>query len=107
MSDALYRERMHKLYKSARWRKMRAEQLRAHPYCQCPIHRGKRIPASVVDHKKPHRGDDRLFWSRANLQSMTKACHDGMKQQFERSGVMSGCDASGFPIDPSHLWSRA
>jgi 5-methylcytosine-specific restriction endonuclease McrA len=31
--------------------------------------------AEVVDHKTPHRGDQRLFWDRRNWQPMTKGCH--------------------------------
>lgn len=32
--------------------------------------------ASVVDHRRPHRGDMKLFWDRNNWQSMAKECHD-------------------------------
>lgn len=61
------------------WRKARAEYLVAHPHCRkC----GK--PATVLDHIKPHRGDQRLFWLRANWQPLCKPCHDGDKQREER-----------------------
>lgn len=89
-------------YKSKRWQTLRREQLARHPYCQCPHHEGQKIPANVVDHRKPHKGDARLFWDRRNLQSMTKECHDSMKQSQERGGVgfSKGCDAQGWPLVP-------
>ena len=33
-------------------------------------------PATVVDHIKPHHGDQRLFWDVGNWQSLCKAHHD-------------------------------
>lgn len=62
-----------------KWRKEREAWLRAHPLCECEQCQGGRVrvtPASVVDHRTPHRGDMRLFWDRKNWQSMSKACHD-------------------------------
>lgn len=32
--------------------------------------------ATVVDHIIPHRGDNELFWARANHQALCKRCHD-------------------------------
>lgn len=34
------------------------------------------MPASVVDHIVPHRGDANLFWDQSNWQAMSKSCHD-------------------------------
>ena len=62
-----------------RWRKTAAGFLRAHPLCQCPDcdeGRKRLVPATVVDHRTPHKGDKRLFWDPNNWQSMAKACHD-------------------------------
>ena len=39
----------------------------------------------VADHKEPHRGDEGLFWSEANVWCLCKACHDGAKQRQERA----------------------
>ena len=55
-----------------RWRKLRAAYLAAHPLCEC----GCDQVAAVVDHKRPHNGDDALMYAWDNLQAMTKACHD-------------------------------
>ncbi len=35
----------------------------------------------VVDHIKPHRGDETLFWDPSNLQTVSKAYHDSEKQK--------------------------
>jgi 5-methylcytosine-specific restriction protein A len=55
-----------------RWQKLRAAYLATHPLCEC----GCGHAASVVDHRQPHNGNDRLMYSWDNLQAMTKQCHD-------------------------------
>nr|WP_312862137.1 HNH endonuclease [Rhizobium sp. P32RR-XVIII] len=40
--------------------------------------------ANVVDHRAPHRGDKRLFWSRSNWQPLCTPCHSSRKQSQER-----------------------
>ncbi len=67
------------LYKTARWGQLRAAQLALHPLCQCEAcGEGLRrtTAATVVDHIRPHRGDEALFFDPANLRSMAKPCHD-------------------------------
>jgi 5-methylcytosine-specific restriction protein A len=61
-----------------RWRKAREIYLRQHPLCECEECRalGRIMPATVVDHRTPHRGDMRLFWDQSNWQAMSKRCHD-------------------------------
>lgn len=45
----------------------------------------KRItPARLVDHLIPHRGDQAVFWNKADWISCCKTCHDGPKQAIER-----------------------
>lgn len=63
---------------SSRWRKAREAYLRAHPLCMCDqcAALGRVLPATVVDHVVPHRGDQRLFWDQRNWQAMSKPCHD-------------------------------
>lgn len=93
-------------YRSKRWQRLRQAQLSQHPYCQCPHHKGQKIPAEVVDHKEPHREDPKLFWDPRNLQSMTKVCHDRYKQSQEKGGAgfMQGCDEHGWPLSKEHSW---
>lgn len=63
-------------------------------------------PATVVDHRIPHRGDQKLFWDTNNWQPLCKPHHDRTKQVQEKSGIVKGTDANGRPTDPNHLWNR-
>jgi 5-methylcytosine-specific restriction enzyme A len=57
------------LYHSAAWRKARGEFLAAHPVCSCGV------PATIVDHIDPHRGDPAIFWDRRRWQPLCASCH--------------------------------
>lgn len=62
-----------------KWQQVSKGFLRAHPLCQCKdCQEGKirLLPANVVDHIIPHKGDMNLFWDRNNWQAMNKDCHD-------------------------------
>lgn len=79
-----------KWYGTARWRALRmAIFVRDGFTCQWPGCR--RIEANtsrlVADHRKPHRGDEALFWDEENLQTLCKPCHDKHKQRAERAGA--------------------
>jgi 5-methylcytosine-specific restriction endonuclease McrA len=54
--------------------------------------------ATVCDHITPHKGDLTKFWNAGNLQSLCKPCHDGAKQQLEKTGKLRGCDEQGIPF---------
>ncbi|MFC3058810.1 HNH endonuclease signature motif containing protein [Paenirhodobacter populi] len=43
--------------------------------------------AEHVDHIKPHRGDQALFWDWRNLQALCAHCHNSVKQRQERANV--------------------
>ena len=47
----------------------------------------------------------KLFWDRANWQSLCKPCHDSWKQRLEKSGIEPGCDRSGVPVAAGHHWN--
>ncbi|RAH37421.1 HNH endonuclease [Halomonas sp. SL1] len=87
-----------------RWKKARAGFLRKHPLCAMCQAKGKVVPAVIVDHIKPHRGDMTLFWDRDNWQPLCKWHHDSVKQRMERGD--QGCDESGIPLTPGHHWSQ-
>lgn len=79
-------------YKTARWRRLREQVLIRDAYtCQrtgqvC----GGKHPAPdspVVNHKRPHRGDERLFWDIENLETVSKAVHDGQIQAEEQTSL--------------------
>ncbi|KPF47079.1 HNH endonuclease [Rhizobium sp. AAP43] len=77
-------------YGTERWKKLRRQVwVRDKFICQKT---GKlcigRYPAGnspVADHKIPHRGDERLFWDPDNIETVSKAYHDGEKQRQERA----------------------
>lgn len=93
------------LYNTKEWYRLRHHQLRARPLCALCTKLGKITPAVVVDHVKPHRGDQALFFDPTNLQSLCKPCHDGAKQQLEKSGTLRGCGLDGLPLDANHHWN--
>ena len=70
-------------YKTGRWQRLRmAVLLRDLFTCQWPGC-GRVEPDTsqlVADHRKPHRGDEALFWNEGNLWCLCKSCHDGAKQ---------------------------
>lgn len=68
------------------WQKARANYLRVHPLCVTHEARGEVVPATVVDHIVPHRGDKTAFWDSNNWQSLCKRCHD-IKTATEDGGL--------------------
>jgi 5-methylcytosine-specific restriction enzyme A len=53
-----------------RWAAVARAHLMKYPECvMC------KRPAEEVDHIKPHKGDQRLFWDPKNRQSLCKICH--------------------------------
>jgi 5-methylcytosine-specific restriction enzyme A len=80
-------------YKTAEWQKLRAWVLQRDGYiCQqtgvALIGKHPAPNAPVVDHIEPHRGDREKFFDPSNLQSVSKAWHDGIKQSMEKSGLV-------------------
>lgn len=65
------------------WQVARLEYLEANPLCVHCAELGIIESATVVDHKRPHRGDMVLFWNRSNWQGLCKTCHDAWKQRQE------------------------
>ncbi|MBA4538462.1 HNH endonuclease [Bacillus aquiflavi] len=59
-----------------RWRKARKRFLNLNPLCKQCQQKGTLTQATVVDHIKPHRGDQSLFWDQSNWQPLCKRCHD-------------------------------
>ena len=95
-----------RLYDSVRWRKARIWFLNNNPLCVMCKAMGKEVAAIVVDHKIPHKGDEELFWSVDNWQSICKPCHDSAKRIKDIGGVAPGCDVDGFPLDRDHSWGK-
>lgn len=60
----------------SKWRKAREAFLKENPFCAEHLKLGQYIPATVVDHIEPHKGDLKLFWNRRNWQSLCRVCHN-------------------------------
>ncbi|MCM2580457.1 AAA family ATPase [Streptomyces meridianus] len=60
------------VYDDRRWPPLRDQVLSEEPLCRA--HCGR--PPAVVDHIRPHRGDEQLAFDRGNLQALCKPCHD-------------------------------
>ena len=96
-SDPVARRR----YATKRWKDLRRVVLCNNPACmRC----GQ--PATTVDHRVPHKGDEDLFFSLANLQALCKRCHDSWKARMENGRLDTECSSTGYPVDPGHPWNK-
>lgn len=78
----------HQWYSQARWKKLRWSILTRDSFtCQMCGRLEGNTSQLVADHKKPHRGNERLFFDEQNLWTLCKSpCHDKHKQAMELSG---------------------
>lgn len=58
-----------------RWQRESKAHLREHPLCEECRRNGRITRATCVDHVKPHKGDQVLFWDPTNWQSLCDSCH--------------------------------
>jgi 5-methylcytosine-specific restriction protein A len=93
------------LYRTARWLRMRKVQLQKEPLCRFHHRLGEVVPASVVDHVTPHKGDKELFFDEGNLQSLCKPCHDTVKQHIVYMVDITRVTSSS-TIHYAHLYDR-
>jgi 5-methylcytosine-specific restriction enzyme A len=66
-----------------KWQRERLVFLQKNPLCVFCIALGVIEAATVVDHKIPHLGDQKLFWDRKNWQGLCTPCHSSVKQKLE------------------------
>ncbi len=79
-----------KWYKLRRWQELRLRIFVRDLYqCQCGCKHIGNEHELVADHKKPHRGDEALFWDETNIQTLLKPCHDAAKQKAEQASLMT------------------
>ncbi|WP_273772771.1 HNH endonuclease [Brucella intermedia] len=78
---------------------MRERHLMQSPLCVYCLEVGDVEPATICDHRTPHRGSEDLFWDADNLMSLCKPCHDRIKQREERGEKVIRFGADGYPID--------
>lgn len=72
-------------YHSAEWKRLRMQVLTEARFtcAMCGKIEGN-TSKLVGDHIRSHRGDRAMFFDRANVQCLCKACHDGAKQRLDR-----------------------
>lgn len=85
------------LYKTARWRAIRHQQLSLHPLCEWCLEREEVTAASEVHHKIAHRGSEELFWS-GPLVSTCKPCHSSRGQLEDNGKTVIRYGADGWPL---------
>ncbi|MCY8045756.1 HNH endonuclease [Bacillus haynesii] len=84
-----YRESAARRGYDSKWRKARRGYLSKYPFCVSCMKEGRRVPATVVDHIKPHKGDKKLFWDSSNWQPLCAPCHS-RKTAKEDGGFGNG-----------------
>ena len=95
-------EQYRRLYKTARWLRLRKQKLHEEPLCERHKAKGRVKAATVVNHRTPHKGDERLFFDYRNLESTCAPCHDSTIQSEERLGYSKEIGADGWPVDPKN-----
>lgn len=87
-----------KLYKTARWQRLREYHLAQQPLCAWCMQQDIVEEATVVHHKKAHKGDEVLFFDPENLLSLCKPHHDREGQMEDDGKKVVRFDAGGWPI---------
>lgn len=86
-------QKWRKLYSLTAWKKARAAQLARMPWCErCWAEKRGAVTATVVNHRKPHKGDLPLFLDPANHESVCKPHHDRIIQSEERATLYQSED---------------
>jgi 5-methylcytosine-specific restriction endonuclease McrA len=87
----------HRLYSTARWKRLRERQLTIEPLCRFCQEAEVIEVATVADHIVPHGGDEARFYDPDNLQSLCAACHNSTKQRMELGQDVVTFGADGWP----------
>ncbi|WP_267212309.1 HNH endonuclease [Chelatococcus asaccharovorans] len=74
-------------YKTAAWQEARQTQLARQPLCERCLAEGHVAPATVVNHRQPHKGDWSTFIAASNHESTCKPHHDRDIQREERAAT--------------------
>jgi len=89
-----------RVYRQARWRKLRALHLKVYNQCVvCGSREGLQ-----VDHIRPYANNPALFYDHTNLQTLC-TMHHSQKTALDRDIVRHiSVDHNGYPIDHEHPW---
>lgn len=83
-----YRDRTEpwrKWYRTARWARLRWQVLTDALFTCAFCGRAEADTSQLIgDHIIPHKGDEAMFFDRANVQCLCAPCHNGTKQRMER-----------------------
>ena len=71
-----FRGNAHQRGYTRKWREDSKRYIRRNPLCRTCSSEGRTVATAVVDHIRPHRGDQALFWDQDNWQPLCKRCHD-------------------------------
>jgi 5-methylcytosine-specific restriction endonuclease McrA len=96
----------HHLYKHSAYRRRRRLYIKHNPLCVRCKEKGISVPATIVDHVVPHKGDLTLLL-RGELQSLCDNCHSAGKQYEEHHGYRRDVGIDGWPIDERHPVHRS
>ena len=87
-----------KLYKTARWSRLREAKLSQDPLCEWCLEREIVEPATEVHHADGgHKGDVDKFWS-GPFVSTCKACHASRGQREDLGQTVVTFGADGWPL---------
>ena len=86
-----------RLYKTARWRRVRLNQLMAQPLCEWCLEREEVTEATEVHHDGAHRGDLSRFWI-GPFVSTCKTCHASRGQLEDNGKAVVVYGADGWPL---------
>lgn len=83
------------------WKHRREAQLAKQPLCERHLAQDRVVPATVANHKTPHRGNWELF-IQGELESLCKSCHDDVAQGIEERGYDDAIGSDGLPLGRNH-----
>jgi len=86
-----------RLYKSARWLRLRDHQLSKQPLCEWCLESETVTEANEVHHVTPHKGDLEKFWS-GPFVSTCKPCHASRGQLEDHGKTVVRFGPDGWPI---------
>ena len=86
-----------RLYKTARWQRLRAYQLSRQPLCEWCLESERVTEANEVHHVHAHKGDLEKFWN-GPFVSTCKSCHSSRGQLEDRGKTVVKFGADGWPL---------
>ena len=91
--------------RSARWQRLRAQHLKAHPLCEHCKAKGRTTLATEVHHIVKCHDDPWLQHDPNNIVSLCRPCHAPMQGNDHR-GYSREMSADGYFVDPNHPSNR-